>query len=51
MPSWERRRLERRPFLGKYLVDDALRGRVHARVGNRVEPAAELSIEVIEVAE
>jgi hypothetical protein len=42
---------ELRLFLGKGLVDHALRGGVHTRIGNRVEPMAQLGIEIVEVAE
>jgi hypothetical protein len=36
----ERKRLQGRLFLGEGLVDDALCGCVHARIGDRVEPTA-----------
>jgi len=49
------RRQRQRPqswqFLGERLVDHALGGRVHTRVGHGVEPMAQLGIEVVEVAE
>ena len=47
----KRQWLQRRLFFGEGLVDDALRGRVHTRVGDRVEPVTELDIEVVEIAE
>ena len=47
----ERQRLETRLLLGEGLVDDALRGGVHARIGDRVEPVPELGVEVVEIAE
>src|SRR5271166_337155 len=47
----ERQRLHRRLLLGEGLVDDALRRRVQARIGNRVEPAPKLRVEIVEVAE
>ena len=43
--------LQRRLFFGEGLVDDPLRGRVHPRIGDRVEPVTELDIEVVEIAE
>ena len=43
--------LQRRLFFGEGLVDDPLRGRVHTRIGDRVEPVTELDIEVVEIAE
>jgi hypothetical protein len=36
---------------GKGLVDHALRGSVHARIGNRVEPMSKRGIQVVKVAE
>ena len=47
----ERQRLEDRLLLGEGFVDDALCGRVHTGIGDRVEPVPELGIEVVEVAE
>ena len=38
-------------LLGKGLVDDPACGRVHARVGDGVEPMPELLVEVVEIAE
>ena len=49
--SGKRQRLERRLFFGEGLVDDALRGCVHTWIGDRIEPAAELDVEVVEIAE
>jgi hypothetical protein len=46
----ERQRLQSWLFLGEGLVDDALRGRVHARIGDRVEPMPQLGVEIAEVA-
>ena len=46
----ERQRLQSWLFLGEGLVDDALRGRVHARIGDRVEPMLKLGVEIIEIA-
>ena len=40
-----------RLFLGEGFVDDTLSGRVDPGIGDRVEPAPELSVEIIEVAE
>jgi hypothetical protein len=40
-----------RLFLGKGFVDDALRGRVDPGIGDGVEPAPELNVEIIEIAE
>src|SRR5262249_50242600 len=47
----ERQRFERRLLLGEGFVDDAQCGRMHTRIGDRVEPLPQLGIEVIEVAE
>ena len=47
----ERQRFEMRLFLGEGFVDDALRGGVDTGIGDVVEPTAELSVEIIEVAE
>jgi hypothetical protein len=47
----QRQWLERWSFLGESLVDDALGGRVNPRIGNRIKPAAELNIEIVEIAE
>jgi hypothetical protein len=38
-------------FFSEGLVDHAPRGGVHARIGNRVEPMAQLGIEIVEIAE
>ena len=46
----ERQGLQGRLFLGEGLVDDALRGCVHARIGDRVEPMPQLGVEIVEVA-
>ena len=46
-----RERPRRRFFFGEGFVDDPLRGRVHTRIGDRVEPVTELGIEVVEIAE
>ena len=43
--------LQRWLFFREGLVDDALRGRMHTRIGDRIEPATELDIEVVEIAE
>ena len=40
-----------RLFLGEGFVDDALRGGVDTGIGDVVEPTAELSVEIVEVAE
>jgi len=40
-----------RAFFGEGLVDDALRRGVAARVGDGVEPMAELAVEIVEIAE
>src|SRR2546428_237194 len=47
--EWQR--FEMRLLLGEGLVDHALRGGMHARIGNRVEPMPQLGIEIVEVAE
>jgi len=47
--GWQR--FERRLLFGEGLVDDALRRGVDARIGDRVEPFAELSIQIVEIAE
>ena len=47
--EWQR--LERWLLLRKGVVDDALCGRMHTRIGNRVEPVPHLGIEVVEIAE
>ena len=41
---------QRRLFLGEGLIDDPLGRRMHARVGDRVEPTAELFVEIREIA-
>ena len=38
-------------LLGERLVDDALSGRVHTRIGYRIEPVPQLGIQVVEIAE
>jgi hypothetical protein len=38
-------------LFGKGLVDDAVSGSVHARIGDRIEPMPELAVEVVEIAE
>src|SRR6266498_587102 len=48
-PEWQR--FEMRLLLGEGLIDHALRGGVHARIGNRVEPMPQLGIEIVEIAE
>ena len=40
-----------RLLLGESLVDDALRGRVHARIGDGIEPMPQLAVQIIEIAE
>src|SRR5271165_3883779 len=40
-----------RLFLGEGFVDDALRSRVDPGIGEGVEPASELNVEIIEIAE
>ena len=47
----QRQRLELRLLLGEGLVDDPPGGRVHPRVGDRVEPVAQLGVQVVEVPE
>jgi hypothetical protein len=47
----ERQRLQGRLFFGEGLIDDALSGCVHARIGDRVEPMPQLAIEIIEIPE
>ena len=47
----QRQGLEHELLLGKGFVDDALRRRVHARVGHRAEPMGELGVQVVEIAE
>jgi hypothetical protein len=32
-------------------VDNALRGRVKARIGDRIQPVAKLGVEIIKIAE
>ena len=46
-----RQRLEEGAFLGEVLGDDTPGGGVQARVGDLVEPLAELGVEIVEVAE
>src|ERR1700728_4158632 len=41
--------LQRRPFFGEGLIDDPLGRCVHAWVGDRVEPMAELVVEIREI--
>jgi hypothetical protein len=45
----ERQRLQGRLFFGEGLIDDALRGRVHAGIGDRIEPMLQLGVEIIEI--
>ena len=47
----QRQRLEMRLLLGESLVDDPPGGRVDPRVGDRIEPVAQLRVQVVEVAE
>ncbi len=47
----QRQRAQIQPLLGERLIDDPARGRVQARVGDTVQPASELVIEVGQVAE
>jgi hypothetical protein len=47
----QRQRLESRLLLGEGLIDDPPCGRVDPRVGDRVEPVAQLGVEVVEVLE
>src|SRR6185437_15605444 len=42
---------QRRSILGEGLVDDPVGGRMHARIGDRIEPMTELLVQVVEVAE
>lgn len=46
-----RERLQARPLLGKGFRDDAPRGAMQAHVGDRGEPAAELGVQILEIAE
>ncbi len=46
-----RQRPQGRLLLGERLRDDALRGPVQALVGHRSEPAGELRVQILEVAE
>ena len=51
-PERRQRQLAKvRPLLGERLVDHPPGGGVHARVGHRVQPAAELVVEVVQVPE
>src|SRR5271166_5209387 len=64
MPSWETRRSSLRTvrkgasgkgfrtllLFGEGLIDDAQRGRVYARIGDRIEPMPQLGVEIIEIA-
>ena len=47
----QRQQFEMRLLLGECLVDDALGGGVHTRIGNRIEPMPQLGIQVVEIAE
>jgi hypothetical protein len=47
----ERQRFEMRLLFSEGLIDHALRGGMHARIGNRVEPMSQLGIEIVEIAE
>src|SRR6516165_1189783 len=43
----ERQRFEMRLLFSEGLIDHALRGGMHARIGNRVEPMPQLGIEIV----
>ena len=45
----ERQGLQGRLFFGEGLIDDALRGCVHARIGGCIEPMPQLDVEIIEI--
>ena len=47
----ERQGAQVRLLLGEGLVDDALRGGVHPRIGDRIEPMPQLGVEIVEIAE
>ena len=47
----KRQGLERTPFFDKRLVDHPPGRRMHARIGNRVEPMPQLTIQIFEIAE